>query len=232
VHLQTLEFFVEIEEGVDGLVHISDLTWAKKIKHPSEFTKVGETLDVVVLEVDTENRRLSLGHKQMEDNPWDAYETIFTVDSVHEGTVGKVTDKGANVTLPYNVEGFAPFKHLIRENGNPAKADDKLEFKVIEFSKENRRIVVSHSRIHEDAKRAAHASEGIEREKQASETAKAVKKVKESQEKSTLGDLDALSSLKANLESSERKSAMQKLAAAEGAKKSDDAKTDDANAAE
>jgi small subunit ribosomal protein S1 len=224
--------FVEIEEGVDGLVHISDLTWAKKIKHPSEFTKVGETLDVVVLEVDTENRRLSLGHKQMEDNPWDAYETIFTVDSVHEGTVGKVTDKGANVTLPYNVEGFAPFKHLIRENGNPAKADDKLEFKVIEFSKENRRIVVSHSRIHEDAKRAAHASEGIEREKQASETAKAVKKVKESQEKSTLGDLDALSSLKANLESSERKSAMQKLAAAEGAKKSDDAKTDDANAAE
>ena len=228
--------FVELEEGVDGLVHISDLTWTKKIKHQSEFTKVGDDLEVVVLEVDLENRRLSLGHKQLEDNPWDAYETVFTIDSVHEGTVGKVTDKGATILLPYNVEGYAPFKHLMKENGNPAKADEKLDFRVIEFSKENRRIVVSHSRVVEDGKRAAYAAEGVEKEKQVDETAKAVKKVKDSQQKSTLGDLDALSNLRANLETSEREKAIEKLEAAGEAKKSDvvadEVKTDDAPAAE
>ena len=211
--------FVELEEGVDGLVHISDLSWAKKIKHPSEFTKIGEELKVVVLEVDIENRRLSLGHKQLEENPWEAYETIFTVDSIHEGTVGKVTDKGATIILPYNVEAYAPFKHLIKENGAPAKQDEKLEFRILEFSKDNRRIVVSHSRLVEDAKRATLVAEGAEKEKQADETTKAVKKVKESQEKTTLGDIDALSTLKANLETSEREKAIEKLEAAEEAKK-------------
>lgn len=211
--------FVELEEGVDGLVHISDLSWAKKIKHPSEFTKIGEELNVVVLEVDSENRRLSLGHKQLEDNPWEAYETIFTVDSVHEGTVGKVTDKGATVILPYNVEGYAPFKHLMKENNSPARQEEKLDFKVLEFSKENRRIVVSHSRVVEDLKRASFSAENAEKDKQADETTKTVKKMKDSQEKSTLGDIDALSTLKANLETKERVKAIEKLEAAEEAKK-------------
>jgi len=145
--------FVELEEGIDGLIHISDLSWSKKIKHPAEFTKVGENIEVVVLEVDTEHRRLSLGHKQLEDNPWDAYETIFKVDSVHQGVVGKVTDKGAVINFTtYGVEGFAPYRHLMKENGTPAKTDETLDFKVIEFSKENKKLVVSHTRLFEEAK--------------------------------------------------------------------------------
>ena len=146
--------FVEIEEGVDGLIHISDLSWTRKIKHPAEFTSIGENIEVVVLEIDKENRRLSLGHKQLEENPWDVFETVFTVDSVHEGTIIEMTDKGAVVALPYGVEGFVTPKHLIKEDGKSAKLEDKLPFKVIEFSKGSKKIIVSHSRIHEDAKRA------------------------------------------------------------------------------
>lgn len=189
--------FVELEEGIDGLIHISDLSWSKKIKHPSEFTKIGEEIEVTVLEVDAENRRLSLGHKQLEDNPWETYETIFTIGSVHEGTVGKVTDKGAMITLAYGVEAFAPFRHLQKENGATAKMEEKLDFKVIEFSKENRKVVVSHARIHEEAK--SGKGDGQQEET----TARSIKKVKESVEKSTLGDIGALSALKTELESGE-----------------------------
>lgn len=192
--------FVELEEGIDGLIHISDLSWSKKIKHPSEFTKIGEEIEVTVLEVDAENRRLSLGHKQLEDNPWETYETIFTIGSVHEGTVGKVTDKGAMITLPYGVEAFAPFRHLQKENGATAKMEEKLDFKVIEFSKENRKVVVSHARIHEEAK--SGKGEGQQEES----TARSIKKVKEGVEKSTLGDIGALSALKTELESGESES--------------------------
>jgi small subunit ribosomal protein S1 len=136
--------FVEIEEGVDGLIHISDLSWTKKIKHPAEFTTVGADIEVVVLEIDKDNRRLSLGHKQLEENPWDVFETIFTVDSVHEGTIIDIFDKGAVVALPYGVEGFVTPKHLVKEDGSPAKVEDKMEFKVIEFNKSSKRIILSH----------------------------------------------------------------------------------------
>src|SRR5664279_5334723 len=145
--------FVEIEEGVDGLIHISDLSWTRKIKHPAEFTSIGEDIEVVVLEIDKENRRLSLGHKQLEENPWDVFETIFTIDSVHEGTIVELMDKGAVIALPYGVEGFATSKHLIKQDGTSAKADEKLEFKVIEFSKSAKRIVLSHTRLWEDHKK-------------------------------------------------------------------------------
>ncbi|MDT3387292.1 MAG: 30S ribosomal protein S1, partial [Bacteroidota bacterium] len=142
--------FVELEEGVDGLIHISDLSWSKKIKHPAEFTKIDEKIEVVVLEVDAENRRLSLGHKQLEDNPWDVYESFFTVGSVHQGTITSMSDKGAIVSLPYDVEAFAPMRHLEKEDKSKAKQGETLEFKVIEFSKENKKIIVSHTRIHQD----------------------------------------------------------------------------------
>ena len=146
--------FVELEEGVDGLIHISDLSWTKKIKHPSEFTQIGADIDVVVLEIDKDNRRLSLGHKQLEDNPWDNFETIYTVGSIHEGTITELLDKGAVISLPYGVEGFATPKHLVKEDGTPAKQDEKLQFKVIEFNKDAKRIILSHSRIFEDEQKA------------------------------------------------------------------------------
>jgi small subunit ribosomal protein S1 len=142
--------FVEIEEGVEGLIHISDLSWTKKIKHPSEVTEIGSEIEVQVLDIDKENRRLSLGHKQLEENPWDVFETIFTVGSVHEGTIIEMLDKGALISLPYGVEGFATPKHLIKEDGTPVEVDEKLDFKVIEFNKDAKRIIVSHSRIFED----------------------------------------------------------------------------------
>ena len=195
--------FVELEEGIDGLVHISDLSWSKKIKHPSEFTKVGDKLDVVVLEVDAENRRLSLGHKQLEENPWDVFETIFGVDSLHEGTVLKVGEKGATVALPYGVEGFCPNKHLVKEDGKSLKADDKADFKVIEFNKDQRKIVVSHARIHEEARGIARVAEKETKEKDREDNAKAVKKVKENVEKTTLGDIAALSNLRTELEAAD-----------------------------
>jgi len=198
--------FVELEEGVDGLIHISDLSWNKKIKHPAEFTKIGEELEVVVLEVDVENRRLSLGHKQLEDNPWETYETIFSINSIHSGVIGKVTDKGATVTFSqYGVEAFAPYRQLQKEDGSVAKEGDTLDFKVIEFSKENRRMVVSHTRIFDEKVQMAKVAETVEKQKEGETTAKAVKKIKETQEKSTLGDISALAALRTSLEENEKK---------------------------
>lgn len=188
--------FVELEEGVDGLVHISDLSWSKKIKHPSEFCKVGDKMDVVVLEIDGENRRLSLGHKQLEDNPWDVFETVFTIDSIHQGTITSVNDKGATVSLTYGVEGFCPARHLVKADGTTAKMDEVLDFKVIEFSKEAKRIVVSHARLHEEVKEEARKADKATKAADSEETKKAVKKVKDNQEKTTLGDISALSALK------------------------------------
>jgi len=193
--------FVEIEEGVDGLIHISDLSWTKKIKHPSEFTQIGADIDVQVLEIDKENRRLSLGHKQLEENPWDVFETIFKVDSVHEGTIIEMLDKGAVVSLPYGVEGFATPKHLVKEDGSQAVVEEKLEFKVIEFNKEAKRIILSHSRIFEDSQKAANAGE--EGEKKETKRKKSTKKAEtgsSGMEKTTLGDIEELAALKDQLE--------------------------------
>ncbi len=198
--------FVELEDGIDGLIHISDLSWSKKVNHPNEFTKVGERLDVVVLELDEENRKLSLGHKQLEENPWDTFETIFTEGSVHEGTVIKVGDKGDIVALQYGVEGFCPNKHSVKEDGSALKVDEVAEFKIIEFNKENKRLVISHSRIWEDAKAEARIEEFNARKKEAKTANAAVKKVKDSVEKSTLGDLDVLAQLKEQMEDDEKKS--------------------------
>jgi small subunit ribosomal protein S1 len=192
--------FVELEEGIDGLIHISDLSWSKKINHPNEFTKVGETLDVVVLELDEENRKLSLGHKQLEENPWDTFETIFTEGSIHEGTVIKVGDKGDIVALQYGVEGFCPSKHSVKEDGSSLKVDEVTSFTIIEFNKENKRLVISHSRIWEEEKEEARKEESNNRKKDAKAESSAVKKVKDSVEKSTLGDLDVLAQLKEQME--------------------------------
>ncbi len=192
--------FVELEEGVDGLIHISDLSWSKKIKHPAEFTKIGDKIDVVVLEVDAENRRLSLGHKQLEENPWDVYESIFTVGSVHQGTISAMNEKGATVTLPYGVEGFAPMRHLEKADKSKAKIDETLDFKVIEFSKENKKIIVSHTRVNQDnaADGETHGDDSEAKKDRA--TKKTVKKINDTLEKTTLGDLDVLVNLKEELE--------------------------------
>ncbi len=189
--------FVELEEGVDGLIHISDLSWSKKIKHPAEFTKIGDKIDVVVLEVDAENRRLSLGHKQLEENPWDVYESIFTLGSVHEGTITSMNDKGATVTLPYGVEGFAPMRHLEKADKSRAKNGETLEFKVIEFSKESKKIIVSHTRVNQDAAEGEVRSDDANKERN---TKKTVKKINDTLEKTTLGDLDVLANLKEEME--------------------------------
>ncbi len=195
--------FVEIEEGVDGLVHISDLSWTKKVKHPAEFTEVGAMLDIQVLEIDKENRRLSLGHKQCEENPWDVFETIFKVGSVHEGTITEVVEKGAVISLPYGVEGFATPRHLVKEDGVQATQGEVLEFKVLEFNKDSKRIIVSHSRVFEDAhkaeKRAEERAERGEAKRKENNTAAAVASNNASSERATLGDLDALAALKEKL---------------------------------
>ena len=197
--------FVEIAEGVDGLIHISDLSWTKKIKHPSEFTQIGADIEVQVLEIDTENRRLSLGHKQLEDNPWDVFENIFTVDSIHEGTIIEMMDKGAVIALPYGVEGFATPKHLVKEDKSMAKVDEKLPFKVIEFNKDSKRIILSHSRIFEDAQKAANGEETDE--KKETRKKKSTKKAEPliAVEKATLGDIEELAALKSQLDASEKK---------------------------
>ena len=192
--------FVEIEEGIDGLIHISDLSWTKKVKHPNEFTSVGADIEVVVLEIDKENRRLSLGHKQLEENPWNAIEQQFAVDTVHNGTVAEVTEKGAIVTLAENVEGFAPAKQLVKEDGTTLKAGETAEFKVIDFSKATKRITLSHSRLFEEARRAEAAAEKAERKAAADATKSSVKKIQQSVEKTTLGDIAGLAELKAQLE--------------------------------
>lgn len=196
--------FVEIEEGVDGLVHISDLSWTKKIKHPSEFTTIGATIEIVVLEIDKENRRLSLGHKQLDENPWDTYETVFTVDSIHEAKITDLMDKGAVVSLPYGVEGFATPKHLVKEDGSQAQQGETLQFKVIEFNKESKRIILSHSRIFEDIAKAEAKAE----KKARKSTSKKDDMEKESNSQNqaastTLGDIDALAALKEQLDSTD-----------------------------
>ena len=207
--------FVELEEGVDGLIHISDLSWSKKIKHPAEFTKIGDSIEVIVLEVDVDNRRLSLGHKQLEENPWDVFETVFTVDSVHKGTIVTSAEKGVVVALPYGVEGFAPFRHIVKEDGSNAKVDETLDFKVIEFSKENKKIIVSHSKIAQDAANAEKNQEQAEQKSKEKNTKKAVKKIKDGIERTTLGDLDVLANLKADMDQSEKDSRMTKASANE-----------------
>lgn len=189
--------FVEIEEGIDGLIHISDLSWTKKIKHPSEFVSIGDEIEVVVLEIDKANRRLSLGHKQLEENPWDVFESVFTVGSVHEGVILEIFDKGAVVSLPYGVEGFANHKHLIKEDGSKAKVDEKLPFKVLEFNKNGKKIVVSHRRVWEDEKK------GI-KQTEAAETEKATRRLKTKLEKTTLGDIADLAALKEEMVAKEK----------------------------
>ncbi|MBR5282430.1 MAG: 30S ribosomal protein S1 [Alistipes sp.] len=192
--------FVEIEEGIDGLIHISDLSWTKKVKHPSEFTQIGAEIEVVVLEIDKENRRLSLGHKQLEENPWNEIETKFAVDTVHNATISETTDKGAIVVLGENITGFVPAKQLVKEDGTTLKAGETADFKVIEFSKATKRITLSHSRIYEEAKRAEIAAEKAEKRAAADATKSSLKKVNASIEKTTLGDIAGLAELKAAME--------------------------------
>ena len=191
--------FVELEEGVDGLIHISDLSWTKKVKHPSEFTQVGSQIDVVVLDIDKENRRLSLGHKQLEENPWDVFEEKYTVGSIHEGKITELLEKGAVVSLAENVEGFATPKHLVKEDGSQAQAGEVLPFKVIEFNKDSKRIILSHSRTFEDPQR--------EEKKAAAKKARAPKndapKIENVAASTTLGDIDVLAELKAKMEKGE-----------------------------
>jgi len=215
--------FVEIEEGVEGLIHISDLSWTKKIKHPSEYTSIGATIDVQVLDIDKENRRLSLGHKQLEENPWDVFETIFTVGSIHEGTIIESLDKGALIALPYGVEGFATPKHLVKEDGSQAQLEEKLKFKVLEFNKDSKRIILSHSKVYEDEtikdgeETAPQVEEAVVVEDEAKPKKKAAPRKKkeaaeEAQEtitqpaleKTTLGDISELAELKEKLENNEK----------------------------
>jgi len=194
--------FVELEEGVDGLIHISDLSWSKKIKHPSEFAELGDEIEVVILELDTNDRKVSLGKKQLEENPWEVFETVFTIDSVHKGTVTSVNEKGAIVTLPYGVEGFAPSRHIVKDDGNKAQVDDTLEFHVLEFSKENRRILLTHTGTHSEGVTDKKKPKAPKKDKEKS-VRKAVKDVRDNLEKTTLGDIDALSSLKSEIEAAE-----------------------------
>jgi small subunit ribosomal protein S1 len=189
--------FVEIEEGVDGLIHISDLSWTKKIKHPSEFVSIGDDIEVVVLEIDKANRRLSLGHKQLEENPWDVFESVFTVGSVHEGVITDIFDKGAIISLPYGVEGFSNHKHLIKEDGTKAKVDEKLPFKVLEFNKNGKKIVVSHRRVYEDEKKGIKQTEAAEKEK-------VTRRIKSKLEKTTFGDIADLAALKKEMVAKEK----------------------------
>jgi small subunit ribosomal protein S1 len=197
--------FVELEEGIDGLIHISDLSWTKKIKHPSEFTTVGATLEVVVLEIDAENRRLSLGHKQLEENPWDNYEGVFEVGSVHTGKVSEMVDKGCEVMFEtFGVEGFCPTRHMAKEDGGKLAKGDTAEFKVLEFSKDAKRILVSHTQLHKDAVSEERAASKSKSEGEAVKTSAAVKKIQNSVEKTTLGDLDELLKLKERMEENEK----------------------------
>lgn len=195
--------FVELQDGIGGMVHISDLSWTKRFNHPSEFTKVGEKIDVVILDIDKENRKLSLGHKQTEDNPWDTFEQVFPVGSYHEATVLRRDDRGAIVQLPYGLEAFAPIKHIRKEDGSLAEVDDILTVKVIEFNRDDKRILVSHLRYLEDIRR--EADEAVKKEKDAErkQTSASVKKTQENVERSTLGDLDVFSQLKEQLQENE-----------------------------
>ena len=199
--------FVELEEGVDGLIHISDLSWQKKIKHPSEFCKVGDMLDVIVMEIDRENRRISLGHKQLEENPWDVFEGTFAEGSTHSGTITEMKDKSGIVSLPYGVEGICPSKHLRKADGSNAKVEETLDFVVIEFNKDAKKIVLSHTRTFDDTQEApapaAKPAKGTKKASTGSNTDEAVKAINKGNEKSTLGDLDALAGLKEKMEKGE-----------------------------
>lgn len=209
-NLSNFGVFVEMEEGIDGLIHISDLSWSKKINHPSEFCKAGDEMEVVVLEIDKDNRRLSLGHKQLEENPWDVFETIFGVGSKHQGTVLQKTDKGFVISLPYGVEGFCPTRHSKKEDNSKMAVDDALDFEILEFNKEAKKIIVSHVNVYDASavEESTSASKGGKKRpasKGASEgTSKAVKSINDNSEKSTLGDIDALSALKQQMEESEK----------------------------
>ena len=195
--------FVEIADGIDGLIHISDLSWTKKIKHPAEITQIGANIDVVVLGIDKENRRLSLGHKQLEENPWGEFESKFPVDSIHEGTITEITDRGAVVSLGDNVEGFAPSRQLVKEDGTTAKVGETLPFKVTEFSKVTRHITLSHTRVFEDTRRAEEKAAKDEKRAAADAAKASVKKINASVEKTTLGDITGLAELKARMEEAE-----------------------------
>lgn len=203
-NLTSYGLFLELEEGIDGLVHVSDLSWNKKIKHPSEFIKKGDKLDVVVLEVDKENRRLSLGHKQLEENPWDTFETIFTIGSIHEGTVMSVGEKGANVQMQYGVEAFVPTRHMKKADNKMPKEDESLQFEVIEFSKDAKRIIVSHTNTWKAAEKAKAEGDDKKRENARKNASKAVKKINQSAQATTLGELDALSELRAQFAEAEK----------------------------
>ncbi|UTW61399.1 30S ribosomal protein S1 [bacterium SCSIO 12741] len=204
-NLSNFGVFVELEEGVDGLIHISDLSWSKKVNHPSEFCAVGENIEAVVLEIDKDNRRLSLGHKQLEENPWDVFESVFTEGSVHQGTLLTLTDKGGLVGLPYGVEGFAPGRHLVKADGTKVKVDEQIDFLVLEFNKDAKKIIVSHSRIHENENEATRQADNKANKARAAHTRKSVKKLSDNLEKSTLGDISALSALKESMEKEEKK---------------------------
>ena len=221
--------FVEIEEGIDGLIHISDLSWTKKVKHPGEFTQVGADIEVVVLEIDKENRRLSLGHKQLEENPWNEFENQFPVESIHEGTITELTDKGAVVALGENIEGFCPSRQLVKEDGTTPKVGDKLNFKVIEFSKATKRITLSHLRTYDDARKEAAAAEKAEKRAAADATKSTVKKINASVEKTTLGDIAGLAALKSAMEAAEKKAvaAEKKAAAPKKAAKAEEEKPEE-----
>ena len=203
-NLTTYGLFLELKEGIDGLVHVSDLSWNKKIKHPSEFTKKGAVLDVIVLEVDKINRRLSLGHKQLEENPWETFETIFTIGSVHEGTVMSTNDKGATIQMQYGVEAFGPSRHIKKADNKPLVDDETLEFEVVEFSKDAKRIIVSHTNIWKGAERANKEAENNEKDKVRRNESKVVKKMNQTSEKSTFGELDALTALREQFEKAEK----------------------------
>jgi small subunit ribosomal protein S1 len=217
-NLTSYGLFLELEEGIDGLVHVSDLSWNKKIKHPSEFTKKGDKLDVVVLEVDKDNRRLSLGHKQLEENPWETFETIFSIGSIHEGTVMSVNDKGATIQMQYGVEAFAPSRHIKKADNTTMSDDETLEFEVIEFSKDAKRIIVSHTNIWKGAERASKEADNNSKDKARKNTTKVVKKMNQTSEKSTFGELDALTALRAQFEKAEKVDAKAKADKAEAKK--------------
>jgi len=231
-NLTNFGLFLELEEGVDGLVHVSDLSWTKKIKHPSEFVKVGDNLDVIVLELDVPNRRLALGHKQLEENPWDTFESVFNVGSVHRATVLEKSDRGATLELPYGIEGFTFPKGLTKEDGSQVEVGDSLDFRVTEFSKDDRKIILSHTAAHSevDTARTARATKkAVPGEKK--EVSKAPKVQKEA-DRSTLGDLDALSALKEKMLGNEKEAGVKKLEEAAAKKQQDTDDSDDASAEE
>jgi small subunit ribosomal protein S1 len=209
--------FVELEDGIGGMVHISDLSWTKRFNHPSEFTRTGNDLEVVILNIDLNDRKLTLGHKQIEEDPWDTFEGIFNEGSLHEGTIIRREENGGIVSLPYGLEGFAPSRHLIKEDGKSANADETLTFKVIEFDRKDKKLIVSHTRHWEDLKRESESEERKEKTKTRKNTQSAVKNVNKQLEKTTLGDLNVLSDLKTKMEKSE------KAGKASSAKKSDNA---------